>query len=625
MLRFLNTKIEGFASIQYMEFNWSSQDRGIVIISASNGSGKSKLINSLFWALYGKTMSGAVEMWVSIRPKDYKGVKVELEFEKDGKQYKVIRCQGYTGKVEGRTGKNGLFFYQGGNLDTGRDKRGIQERIDKILGYSPELFLNSVVFGQKQARLMDDKSANKKRFFEEAFEVGIFQDAYAKAKAKFEKVSQEVTNLKIDIDVKNKSIKAMEEKIEMANRLEVRWIDEHVKRIGFLENALEEAKEELIEWSENKDNSLSGLKDDIKTLKRQRKELGDVFTKYHEANSNVIRLESDIKLDDKSISNCDKMIEANEENIANLPTSCPECGRPYNKEDLRKSVDIYKQKIGGFTRDKRAYTLAKKQHERSLLDAKEKLSSLKEQLNQVNSLDSKIESLENALQKEEDNTQMGEILTKKVKRAKKNLKECKEERYVPDEGLNIEEIRNCIGKTEKFINNLKKELIKRRVEKNRYQFAMESFSNKGIKPWLFNILLEQVNERLENYEQLSGFKVVFWVDMGSANGDIRVLVNRFGIEVPYEDLSGGQQQLINLTTIFAINEVIQETKPCGLFIGDELFESLDKTNVEVVANILQDRAEKQSIFLVTHLLDFNIQNSEVIKLENVNGITTLLS
>ena len=105
------------------------------------------------------------------------------------------------------------------------------------------------------------------------------------------------------------------------------------------------------------------------------------------------------------------------------------------------------------------------------------------------------------------------------------------------------------------------------MEKNRYQFAMESFSNKGIKPWLFNILLEQVNERLENYEQLSGFKVVFWVDMGSANGDIRVLVNRFGIEVPYEDLSGGQQQLINLTTIFAINEVIQETKPCGLFIG----------------------------------------------------------
>ena len=155
----------------------------------------------------------------------------------------------------------------------------------------------------------------------------------------------------------------------------------------------------------------------IKELKKQRKELGDVFTKYHEASSNVIRLESDIKLDEKSINNCDKIIEANEENIANLPTSCPECGRPYNKEDLRKSVDTYKQKIEGFNRDKKAYTLAKKQHEKSLLDAKEKLSSLKEQLNQVNSLDSKIESLENSLQKEEGNTQMREILTKKVKRA----------------------------------------------------------------------------------------------------------------------------------------------------------------------------------------------------------------
>lgn len=53
------------------------------------------------------------------------------------------------------------------------------------------------------------------------------------------------------------------------------------------------------------------------------------------------------------------------------------------------------------------------------------------------------------------------------------------------------------------------------------------------------MLLEQVNSRLGDYENLSGFKVVFWVDMESANGDIRVLVNRYGTEVPYEDLSGG--------------------------------------------------------------------------------------
>lgn len=81
----------------------------------------------------------------------------------------------------GKSWKNGLFFYSGGKLDPGRDKKGVQSRINRLISYSKELFLNTVIFGQKQQRLMDDKSSNKKKFFEEAFEVTIFQDAYTRA------------------------------------------------------------------------------------------------------------------------------------------------------------------------------------------------------------------------------------------------------------------------------------------------------------------------------------------------------------------------------------------------------------------------------------------------------------
>ena len=282
-------------------------------------------------------------------------------------------------------------------------------------------------------------------------------------------------------------------------------------------------------------------------------------------------------------------------------------------------------RIDGFNRDIKAYTLAMEQHEKQLLAKIENLSSLNQMKKEYLDLLSKISALENKILEAKKDTKLAESLKSKIEREKEKLIRVKLERYEPEPGTKIEDLQSKLDSFTKKIKIIRKKLVKLQVEINRVNFAKETFSNKGIKPWLFNMLLEQVNSRLGDYENLSGFKVVFWVDMESANGDIRVLVNRYGTEVPYEDLSGGQQQLINLTTIFAINEVVQETKPCALFIGDELFESLDTTNVEVVANILQDKAQEKNIFLVTHLLDFNIQNSAIVRLENVNGFTTLLS
>lgn len=209
-------RIEGFASIKYLEFDWGAREMGITIISARNGSGKSKLINALYWALFGDSISGAVGMWEHIRPKEYNGTLVEINFEKDGKEYKIIRCFEYKGKVEGRAGKNGLFFYSGGKLDPGRDKKGVQSRINRLISYSKELFLNTVIFGQKQQRLMDDKSSNKKKFFEEAFEVTIFQDAYTRANNLLSKISGEFNSLQSEEKALKRDITNYKERIEIS-------------------------------------------------------------------------------------------------------------------------------------------------------------------------------------------------------------------------------------------------------------------------------------------------------------------------------------------------------------------------------------------------------------------------
>lgn len=625
MLSFHKMRIEGFASIKYLEFDWGARERGITIISARNGSGKSKLINALYWALFGDSISGAVGMWEHIRPKEYKGTLVEINFEKDGEEYKIIRCFEYKGKVEGRAGKNGLFFYSGGKLDPGRDKKGVQSRINRLISYSKELFLNTVIFGQKQQRLMDDKSANKKKFFEEAFEVTIFQDAYTRANNLLSKISGEFNSLQSEEEALKRDIANYKERIEISKNLERSWHKAHREKIKSMLENIQDLEQELEDSEDSKNDSIWEYGDKLKKLVEERECYKNVEKEYNECQSDISRLRTDISLDGAAIKGCKKHIVVYTKNIETFPDVCEECGRPYTKKDKEKATETFRARIDGFNRDIKAYTLAREQHEKQLLAKVENLSSLNQMKKEYLDLLSKISALENKILEAKKDTKLAESLKSKIEREKEKLVRAKHEKYEPEPGTKIEDLQSKLDSFTKKIKVIRKKLVKLQVEINRVNFARETFSNKGIKPWLFNMLLEQVNSRLEDYENLSGFKVVFWVDMESANGDIRVLVNRYGTEVPYEDLSGGQQQLINLTTIFAINEVVQETKPCGLFIGDELFESLDTTNVEVVANILQDKAQEKNIFLVTHLLDFNIQNSAIVRLENVNGFTTLLS
>lgn len=625
MLSFHKMRIEGFASIKYLEFDWGARERGITIISARNGSGKSKLINALYWALFGDSISGAVGMWEHIRPKEYKGTLVEINFEKDGEEYKIIRCFEYKGKVEGRAGKNGLFFYSGGKLDPGRDKKGVQSRINRLISYSKELFLNTVIFGQKQQRLMDDKSANKKKFFEEAFEVTIFQDAYTRANNLLSKISGEFNSLQSEEEALKRDIANYKERIEISKNLERSWHKAHREKVKSMLENIQDLEQELEDSEDSKNDSIWEYGDKLKKLVEERECYKNVEKEYNECQSDISRLRTDISLDEAAIKGCKKHIVVYTKNIETFPDVCEECGRPYTKKDKEKATETFRARIDGFNRDIKAYTLAREQHEKQLLAKVENLSSLNQMKKEYLDLLSKISALENKILEAKKDTKLAESLKSKIEREKEKLVRAKHEKYEPEPGTKIEDLQSKLDSFTKKIKVIRKKLVKLQVEINRVNFARETFSNKGIKPWLFNMLLEQVNSRLEDYENLSGFKVVFWVDMESANGDIRVLVNRYGTEVPYEDLSGGQQQLINLTTIFAINEVVQETKPCGLFIGDELFESLDTTNVEVVANILQDKAQEKNIFLVTHLLDFNIQNSAIVRLENVNGFTTLLS
>ena len=106
-----------------------------------------------------------------------------------------------------------------------------------------------------------------------------------------------------------------------------------------------------------------------------------------------------------------------------------------------------------------------------------------------------------------------------------------------------------------------------------------------------------------------GFEIKVYVDMGTAKKDISISIIKQGNEVPYEDLSKGQKQLVNASLAFACSDTIDQIKPINILLMDEIFENLSDGNVEIVGNIVSTKAKNKCLHLITHLNDFNPTNA----------------
>ena len=172
MLTFLSMDAEGFCSIEFLHLLLNTQCT--ILIKAPNGKGKSTILSSLVWAIYGKNLKGVSEVntWKQVRPKDYKGTRVQVYFQKDSHTYKIIRCQKYEGVLDdGAKGKDRLIFIKDGDVIDIKGKGKIQDAINREIGLSYTLFMNSIMFGQGIRRLIQESNSDKKKIFEEVFDL----------------------------------------------------------------------------------------------------------------------------------------------------------------------------------------------------------------------------------------------------------------------------------------------------------------------------------------------------------------------------------------------------------------------------------------------------------------------
>lgn len=586
MIKFNKILIEGYGSI-IKPTEFILNQKGLNIIRGIVGSGKTTIPSALCWCLFGKTLKykSQVMTWEELRPENYKGVKVEVYFNVGKINYRVVRCSNYKGKlkIDGKAVKGGnrIFIFKDGDIITSERNIADQKKyITDVLGYSFDLFKNSIIFGQKMKKIIEESGPDKKKIFEEAFSVMFIKEAKENVEGRLHKSRNLLTDIEYKVDNIVDKVQSKKEQLESAIEYEENFDLDKEERLTKLNEKVSKYEKKLVKPSKPKKKSLDKIKHKRQQAKQKYKDL-------LKKSSNIDSLKKELKTVEKDIVSKRKTLKSAK------PNKCIYCGGVISKEKGKVALEELQAEINN--RVGRQYEINNQLKE---YDPKE-LSRVEKD---ISSLDKKVTSYEKQWDNYED-------LLESYQDNKNEFDELKQERS----DLENKTIKVKSKKYKKQLKKLKAKLKKTKVKLNNIESDIEldewlikdPLSNNGIKAYMFDSMLGRVNDKLYEYSKILGFQVEFGIDLESGRKDFYQAIMKDNIIIPYEDLSGGQKQLVDTSVALAIHDSISEIKPTNLLFMDEPFESLGVNEIGYIEELVERKASDKTVFLITHHPNFN--------------------
>ena len=566
MLTFTTMNVVGFCSIENLHIPLNPSCT--ILIKAPNGKGKSTILSALVWAIYGKNLKGVSEVttWEKVRPKDYQGVMVEVFFQKGEHIYKIIRCQKCNIVLEdGAKGKDRLILMKDNEVVNVKGKNKLQDAINAELGLSYTLFMNSIMFGQGIKRLIQESNSDKKKIFEEVFDLEFLNIAKGIA-------MQDKNNL-----------------LAQANEVE--------HQSALLKKELEANKEAYFDLRDREKGFKEKIKSERRELKKDREDLTKQLIKKQQQLKDEVEksLKVKIKKHTDYVDGLKSKIKYNR-NISGV--SLP---------DFVKKLKIQLDK-GHYKRAKESVDIIYK----AIINSDKLQEEYEDALGRLDELRTTNEKYKR-LQKECDD------IASDIADIDEELEKLKQEKLKvmsPKYKEKLKEIRKTLRKVDEDYHNKELEL------ENYNWLINDPLGNNGIKAYLFDSSLDMLNRTLDKYSQVLGFRIEFNIDLGTARKEFFTLIERDGQIIDYDELSGGEKQLVNVAMAFAMNESLTMSKGINLAFLDEVFESLSSDNVEVVTSLIRHTFADKTLFLITHLDSLSLSNTKILQVEKVNGLSS---
>lgn len=676
--------VQNFLSIRNITLDL--ENRGLVLLKGknmdneslnNNGAGKSSIIESLVYCLYGRTLRGLKGDSI-VHKIPGKNMKIWLDLIDDnGDKYRIARYRKHS------VNKNKSFLYRNGKDITPKSEADFNSYIADLLQADYLTFTSSLLYSAESFKFTSATDAEMKNTFDIMLGLDVYQKCLEIAKNRLKVVESELASTQWKIDDREAKIADLSEQITDAESEKVEY-DKSIKakeqelksQVDELSTQLEEKQGELIELQKQLEQFQAEKEKAEKQLDAKRKKLKEVDelkvalqdTKDDiQEQERVIRkheriiseTQDSIESYAKSIARCKKKIESLEHQKEQLDEDigmpCPTCGQPMTEESIEPAKKEYDEQIQVQQEEIEKYQSKTERANADILSAQQKIQECKAEIQDLQNTVAEFQTLITRSKRLIDEKAECERV---VQRSQEQF--YKAESAVKVQKNNIKQSQQMLERVQRDILELSKDnpyeaiIAKYRTEQDAYKneiegfresikdkldekdclvFWQQAYSNQGIKSYILDDITPFLNRRVNKYlaKLTSGhIEVKFNTQTVLKSGETR---EKFSIEISNQDggqeysaNSGGERKRIDLAINLALQDLVasRSSKRINIAIWDEVFDALDETGIEKVIELLQELSEEKStILVVSHNQHLQSYFTNVITVVKKNGFSTL--
>jgi DNA repair exonuclease SbcCD ATPase subunit len=618
-INFLSVDITGFRTI-VKPLHFDLNRSGLNMIKGVNGAGKTSVFEALIWALYGTNLKDVNQAqlisWPENRGSLWQGTGVSVVFQIENSTYCITRCLGYKGLVGDVKGEDGLFVQKDGVFENkDRNKDLTQQSINQLLGINANVFINSILFGQRMSKLVQQSGSDKRELFETLFATEWIVDCKTKCDADLTQLSLALNKLSTDINISLTSIEHFTDKLSTAKETLVGFEASRTVRytaaiedLNTHKTKLGEFEAEIISYGKFKDV----INYDAEVHSKLEEQFNALEKQFNEANLAQVTHNNKLTIAQNLVTN--KKTEVTRTGLElkkltdkHIEGNCPYCEqelRDGNKLEINHNIEI----ISATGKVQNADVLLKEAEKalKALQKIKapatpESITTAKEAIEeQLVAMDAQLveynTQVENIKEATTDKTQA----EKDIVRITKTVGDIKAEKppvvsldgigfALEAEKLKLEELQN------------QKPVIEKKLAIAEW-WSKKALSSSGLKSYIFSSMLTMLNQKVKKYGDRLGASLEFSIDLTKASKPF-VTICSLGdkLNKDYNSFSGGEKQRLDLCLMFAMTELVSMGSDINILILDEALENLDEAGEAAAFEIIRSIADTgKSIYLVTH-------------------------
>jgi DNA repair exonuclease SbcCD ATPase subunit len=595
LVNFKTLSIKNFLSVGEVPVTINFQD-GVNVITGTNydkedsknGVGKSTIADALYFALFGTTIRElSKDLIVNSFSKKKCEVVLDIDIENGNglSQYRITRTINPT---KCHMTKNGEDITRSTMAKT-------NEYIQKLIMSNGKIFQNSVIMTiNNTVPFMAQSKIDKRKFIESILSLEIFSEMLSKAR-------EEHNILKKDYEVLFTKVEGIEKGYKF-NKEQLDTFEENKKlKIAEIEKRIDENKVKVADLIKQ----IKQLPDDV---------MQKLDEKEQACKDELVNIQKDYKQAYQTLADIKSKISHTEdqlEEIEKVGAICTTCKRAYSADDLKHKEANKKELNSKLKELNKKLTTAQKaldkvnsdqvKKEKELKDIQDKKNVVRDVINNNKNTETKISLINENIQ----------ALLKEIEDVKKQTNEALE---------------NVVKELEEKLKTGKQELEKLDHHCNVLECVKFVVSEEGVKSYIVKKILAVLNGRMAYYLDklhancLCQFDEFFDEQITDEKSEHK----------SYFNFSGGERKRIDLACLFSFLDIrrMQGDVHFSTIFYDELLDSsLDDKGVELVLDILRERAQKhkENCYIITHrgtTITEKIDNT--VFLEKRNNFTYLL-